>query len=265
MNNNTFLSKENKKNTFVNFSKNDIKNHTGTSGLKYYLIVMYLRKHLEIFGEVSFTLNKLLDECGYSTKTHNTSIYSDFKNIIKTEIIDKGFASCNEDIIKINPLRLIVLELSPTKNIFYTDDNFVGINVAEYEKITSSNIGKTNKAILLGVYLYIKHFIPSDKVIPKDCPRLAYPSKQQIKKGVGISSLTTIESAISILEELGMIYVDRDTYIESPEEDGVYIRARNVYALEKQHIGNDGVIQALSDLYGKPVCRRCDIFNKLTL
>ena len=62
-----------------------------------------------------------------------------------------------------------------------------------------------------------------------------------------------------------MIYVDRDTYIESPEEDGVYIRARNVYALEKQHIGNDGVIQALSDLYGKPVYRRCDIFNKLTL
>ena len=72
----------------IGFSKNDFKSHKGVSGLKYYLIVMYMRKHLQTFGQISLTLNHLLEECGYSTKSHNKSIYSDFREIIKTEIIN---------------------------------------------------------------------------------------------------------------------------------------------------------------------------------
>ena len=64
---------------------------------------MYLRKHLETFGQVTLTLNRLLEECGYSTKSHNKSIYSDFREIIKTEIINKGYATCDIDIFTVNP------------------------------------------------------------------------------------------------------------------------------------------------------------------
>ena len=71
-----FLPSEEKPNVTVGFSKKEFKNHKGVSGLKYYLIIMYLRKHLETFGQVALTLNQLLEECGYSTKSHNKSIYS---------------------------------------------------------------------------------------------------------------------------------------------------------------------------------------------
>ena len=33
----------------VGFSKKEFKNHKGVSGLKYYLIIMYLRKHMQTF------------------------------------------------------------------------------------------------------------------------------------------------------------------------------------------------------------------------
>ena len=183
-----FLTNEEKQNVTVGFSKKEFKNHKGVSGLKYYLIVMYLRKHLETFGQVTLTLNRLLEECGYSTKSHNKSIYSDFREIIKTEIINKGYATCDVDIFTVNPTEMFSLQLSDKKNIFYAKDNFVQFSVYEYECIANSN-GKINKSVLAGVYLFIKQYIidyPSDTI---STPRISYPSKQQIKKGIGISTL----------------------------------------------------------------------------
>ena len=78
---------------------------------------MYLRKHLETFGQVTLTLNRLLEECGYSTKSHNKSIYSDFRQSIKTEIINKGYATCYVDIFTVNPTEMFSLQLSDKKNI----------------------------------------------------------------------------------------------------------------------------------------------------
>lgn len=46
-----FMPNREKQNVTVGFSKKDFKNHKGITGLKYYLIVMYLRKHLETFGQ----------------------------------------------------------------------------------------------------------------------------------------------------------------------------------------------------------------------
>ena len=109
---------------------------------------MYLRKHMQTFGEINLTLNSLLEECGYSTRSHNKSIYSDFREIIKTEIINKGYATCDIDIFTVNPSEIFSLQLSNKKNIFYTKDNFVQFSVDEYERIATSN-GKLNKSFPL--------------------------------------------------------------------------------------------------------------------
>lgn len=86
--------------------------------MKYYLIILYLRKHVQTFGQIALTLNDLLQEIGYSTKTNNKSIYSDFREIIKTELINKGYASCNTDIFVVKPNDLFYLQLSYERNVF---------------------------------------------------------------------------------------------------------------------------------------------------
>ena len=257
-----FLPNEEKSNVTVGFSKKEFKNHKGVSGLKYYLIVMYLRKHLETFGQVTLTLNRLLEECGYSTKSHNKSIYSDFREIIKTEIINKGYATCDIDIFTVNPTEMFSLQLSDKKNIFYTKDNFVQFSVDEYERITNSN-GKINKSVLAGVYLFIKQYIidyPSDTISP---PRISYPSKQQIKKGIGISSTTTIENAITNLLSMEMIYLRTDMFVENTEEDGVYVPTRNVFALNGEELIGDAILVELERIYNKKVYNKDDVPGKI--
>lgn len=257
-----FLPNEEKSNVTVGFSKKEFKNHKGVSGLKYYLIVMYLRKHLETFGQVTLTLNRLLEECGYSTKSHNKSIYSDFREIIKTEIINKGYATCDVDIFTVNPTEMFSLQLSDKKNIFYTKDNFVQFSVDEYERIANSN-GKINKSVLAGVYLFIKQYIidyPSDTISP---PRISYPSKQQIKKGIGISSTTTIENAITTLLSMEMIYLRTDMFVENTEEDGVYVPTRNVFALNGEELIGDAVLIELERIYNKKVYDKDDVPGKI--
>lgn len=219
---------------------------------------MYLRKHLETFGQVTLTLNRLLEECGYSTKSHNKSIYSDFREIIKTEIINKGYAACDVDIFTVNPTEIFSLQLSDKKNIFYTKDNFVQFSVDEYEHISSVN-AKINKSVLAGVYLFIKQYImdyPRDTVSP---PRISYPSKQQIKKGIGISSTTTIENAISTLSDMAMIYVRSEMYVENTEVDGQFVPTRNVFALNKEELYGDAILVELERVYGKKVYNKDDV------
>lgn len=253
-----FIPNGEKQNITVGFSKKDFKNHKGVSGLKYYLVIMYLRKHLQTFGEVYLTLNNLLEECGYSTRSHNKSIYSDFREIIKTELINKGYASCDVDIFTINPTEMFRLQLSEKKNIFYTKDNFVQFSISEYEKISNSD-SKINKSILVGVYLFIKQYImdyPSDTISP---PRISFPSKQQIKKGIGISSYTTIENAISFLTEMKMIYIRTDMFVENTEEENIYVPTRNVFALDVEELNGDAILIELERIYGKKVYNRNDV------
>ena len=254
-----FLPNEEKSNVTVGFSKKEFKNHKGVSGLKYYLIVMYLRKHLETFGQVTLTLNRLLEECGYSTKSHNKSIYSDFREIIKTEIINKGYATCDVDIFTVNPTEMFSLQLSDKKNIFYTKDNFVQFSVDEYENISNAS-AKINKSVLAGVYLFIKQYIiESDVPIPK----VSYPSKQQIKKGIGIASTTTIENAISTLSEMGMIYVRSEMFVENTEVEGEFIPTRNVFALNEEELYGDEILVELEKVYRRKVYDREDVTGRI--
>ena len=220
---------------------------------------MYLRKHLETFGQVTLTLNKLLEECGYSTKSHNKSIYSDFREIIKTEVINKGYATCDVDIFTVNPNEMFSIQLSDKKSIFYTKDNFVKFSVDEYEQISNANT-KINKSVLVGVYLFIKQYIiESDAPIPK----ISYPSKQQIKKGIGISSNTTIENAIFTLSKIGMIYIRSEMFVENTEEEGFYVPTRNVFALNEEELYGDVILVELERVYGKKVYNKDNVPGKI--
>mgnify|MGYP004634343171 FL=1 len=251
-----YLSEKDKSITSVGFSKKEIKNHKGISGLKYYLIILYLRKHVQTFGQVTLTLNDLLQECGYSTNTNNKSIYSDFREIIKTEIINKGYASCNTDIFVVKPNDLFHLQLSYENNIFFTKDSFAQITISEYESICSIS-SKINKSILLGIYLYIKQFImdyPGD-IAPA---KISFPSKSQIAKGLD-TSIPTIENGLSILESHKLIYIRRDMFVENKKEEGVFVPTRNVYALDPKELEGNTVLIELERIYGKRIYNKEDV------
>lgn len=251
-----YLSEKDKKITSVGFSKKEIKNHKGISGLKYYLIILYLRKHVQTFGQVALTLNDLLQEIGYSTKTNNKSIYSDFREIIKTELINKGYASCNTDIFVVKPNDLFYLQLSYERNVFFTEDNFVQITISEYEKICSLS-SKINKSILLGIYLYIKQYImdyPGD-IAPA---KISFPSKSQIAKGLD-TSIQTVENGLSVLESYKLIYIRRDMFVENKKEEGVFVPTRNVYALDPSELEGDTVLIELERIYGKRIYNKEDV------
>lgn len=251
-----YLSEKDKQITSVGFSKKEIKNHKGISGLKYYLIILYLRKHVQTFGQVALTLNDLLQEFGYSTKTNNKSIYSDFREIIKTEIINKGYASCNKDIFVIKPNDLFYLQMSYENNIFFTEDNFVQITIFEYENICSIS-SKINKSVLLGIYLYIKQFIMdySGDITPA---KISFPSKLQIAKGLDIS-VQTVESGLLVLESNKLLYIRRDMFIENKKEEGVYVPTRNVYALDPKELEGKSVLIELERIYGKRIYNKDDV------
>lgn len=251
-----YLSEEDKQITSVGFSKKEIKNHKGISGLKYYLIILYLRKHVQTFGQVALTLNDLLKECGYSINSNNKSIYSDFREIIKTEIINKGYASCSTDIFVVKPSDLFYLQLSYKNNIFFTKDNFVQITISEYENICSIS-SKINKSILLGIYLYIKQFImdyPGD-IAPA---KISFPSKSQIAKGLD-TSIPTVENGLSILESHELIYIRRDMFVENKKEEGVFVPTRNVYALDLKELEGNTVLIELERIYGKRIYNKDDV------
>lgn len=191
------------------------------------------------------TLSKIITRCGYSASTRRAATYEDWRNII-SKLIVNGYVECSHDILTIKPTEEFVLTFSHKKNPFYTKDSFVFITKKEFDAITSYNTNM-NKSAIIGVFLYIKQFI-----IETDYSAgLSYPSKQQIARGVGISSVTTIEKAIDILAELKLLYINSGFYIEDNTNNGVYVPASNVYSIRPVSVAE--CITELESKYGKPV------------
>lgn len=253
---NFFVRRKDKKTVAVAFPKRQIINHMGLSGLKYYLIVMYLRRHFDVFGEVTLSFDKLLSECGYSTKSHNKSIYTDFREIIKREIIDTGYATSSDDVITISPTKVFSLYLNENKNLFYSKDGFVLMDMEEYEKILKINDSSVSKSVLVGVYLFIKQFISINSDFGS---KISYPSKRQISNGIGIASVKTIDKAISALVEAGLLYVRGDMCLEDINNKGQYVPTRNVYALNSGDLSEDIVKIELEAFYKKPIYNKKDM------
>ena len=212
---------------------------------------MYFRKHVDTFGEVALSINRLMEECGYSTKSHNKASYNDFRRLIKNEVLDKGFASTDIDVMEMSPATYFTIQLSTEKSIFFSNDDFVLLNINEFEKITNSK-SKVNKSVLVGVYLYIKQFISAETQVQYGS-KIAFPSKFKMKKVLGVSSTTTIESAIGGLIDIGLLFMGLDFFVEDSDDEGYFVPTRNVYALSKNDLNQDECILQLSEFYKSPV------------
>ena len=230
----------------VGFSKKEIQLHKGIAGLKYYLLIIYLRLHIMPINILPTTLSKLVEKCGYSASTRRSTAYDDWRNIIH-RLITNGYMTCSQDILTVKPTEEFILTFSHKKNPFYTDDSFVFITKKEFDVITSYKTNM-NKSLILGVYLYIKQFIIDTEI----STGVAYPTKQQIAQGIGVSSTTTIEKAINILIELELLYVKTGFYIEDTNEVGSYVPASNIYSLNS-NISNERCVTELENKYGRPV------------
>lgn len=230
----------------VGFSRKEIQLHKGMSGLKYYLVILYLRFHLEPTNIVRTSLIEINIECGYSSNSRNVTIYNDWRNIIH-KLVSDGYITCSQDIMTVQPTKQFIIEFNYRKNPFYSNDGFVFINKYEYELITSYKTNM-NKSAILGVFLFIKQYIINTEY----SSGIAYPSKYQIAQGVGISSTTTIDKIINILVELNLLYVKSGFYIEDSMEYGSYIPASNIYSLSKD-INIKKCLVELENKYGRPV------------
>lgn len=242
-----FLTDKDKPTVSVGFSKKELKKHKGIAGLKYYLVVMYLRKHVEIFGEITLSINRLMEECGYSTKSHNKNSYDDFRVLIKNEILDNGYASTNSVVMEISPTAYFTIQLSTKKSIFFSNDEFVLFTMQEFEQIVNLK-SRVNKSILAGVFLYIKQFISAESQTVYGS-KVSFPSKIKIKKALGISSTTTIESAIAGLINAKLLYSRSDFFIEDSDCEGVFIPARNIFALSKNDLSESICVSELEGFY----------------
>ncbi len=218
---------------------------------------MYFRKHVDTFGEVTLSINRLMEECGYSTKSHNKASYDDFRLLIKNEVMDKGYASTNINIMEISPATYFTVQLSTEKSLFFSGDEFVLFSVAEFEKIAKSK-SKVNKSVLAGVYLYIKQFI-SAEATPQYGSKVAFPSKFKTRKILGVASTTTIESAIKDLIDIGLLFEKSDLFVEDSDDEGYFVPTRNVYALSKNDLNQDECILQLSEFYKSPVYIKKDV------
>lgn len=223
---------------------------------------MYLRNHVDTFGRVYTNLNDVLTECGYSINTHCKSAYDDFRKILNDHLSNNGYVSIDKDIMKVSTTELFKLQLSYDKNLFITECPFVFFSIDEYEKISSYK-GKVKKSILTGVYLYIKQFISYDNEINNTSNQIAYPSKKSIADSIGVSSTTTIESSLSILEELNMIYIIRGLYVENKNESGSYIPTRNGYTLQAKYVDIVAFKTVLTNLYQTNVYEKNEVEGKI--
>ena len=52
-------------------------------------------------------------------------------------------------------------------------------------------------------------------------------------------------------------------YVESSNEDGVYIPTRNVFALDKSCLDGDAVLYELERVYGKKIYNKEDVPGKI--
>lgn len=247
-----FLSDEDKSQIYVGFSKRELPHRCLKGDSKYYLILMYLRKHIQVFGDVHFTLYDLLEECGYSTKTHNDIVYTDLRRIIKDEILDKGYAISTDDISTIKPKGLYKMKIIDSSLFTSLNGSFVPITIEEFEKITSIPDVHINRATLFTVYIFIKEHIFLE-LTESHVARISYPSKNKIRDALDVSSTSTIEKAIAILEQSKMIYVRRDVYIQDKNNENRFVRANNVYALNEEDLENAAIITELESTYGRKI------------
>ena len=191
-----FVRSKNKSSIAIGFAKDEFCYHKGTSGLRYYLVISYLRKYMTTFGEVRMSIDDMVAECGYSISSRSSKVHVTFRNILQN-LLENEYIATDVDLLSIKRNSYFKISLSENKNIFFSQKQYVLFTIKEFETIVNSS-SRCNTSLLVGVYLSIKKNIFMDNDLTNSL-QIAFPSKYNICKELGISSLTSIENAINEL------------------------------------------------------------------
>lgn len=229
-NNKYFIS--DKTQIIVSFAKNEFERCNSKEELNRYLLRSYIRFYCTVSGKVCTTLNAITLGCGSPIKSNSKESNDKFREGLLW-LQDNKFIYCDKDISKIKNSEYFEIQIL-NQDIFYCRDaSFVSLTMQEFEDIVNSNT-TTKKNILLATYLCLKKNIYNN--IDMSLPSLAIPSHEAIKRVIGVSSVTTVGTAISNLKELKLIYSDDTTYYYKDPKLDVYKPARSVYALHKNDL-----------------------------
>lgn len=226
----------------IPFNKNYFEKRNTKDDLDIYLLRAYLRFHCTVSGKICTTLDAITFGCGYSIKCNSRVSNERFRALLLS-LQQNNLLDCDKDLNVIKNSEYFELQLS-SNDIFYCDNNFVSLTMREYEAIIHSKTA-TKKNILLATYLCIKKNIYSNSDMQSY--QLSIPSNDVIKNVIGVSSLTTVKSAIADLRKLNMIYCNDVIYYYKDSKTGSYIQTRNVYALNNNELHHTK--EALKDFY----------------
>ncbi len=241
---------------YVCFDKKEFEKHQKLLGLRYYLIVAYLFRHLQAFGDVTFNLNSLSTGCGYANAPATEKIYRDLRDML-FELIQNKYIKTSVDIYNMAPSRYFNVYCEP--ELFFRKKNYVTFNMAEYDKILLME-SSVNKAILAGVYLYIKQFI-GDVKVNDEKKYIAFPSLNNICGSLNLAK-QTVHNALLDLCEAELLYCGGNLYVESDYKKGYFCKTCNVYALKRGHLRDEVIKKELALFYGKPIYRLSEIERK---
>ena len=194
------------------------------------LLMEYLKSHGDPFGRVKLSLNEIVLECGYFTKSKSKTYHKNFRDVIE-KFIDEELLIVDDsfDISNIKNTDFFTVQLNKENDIFYCDEKFVTITVEEFQKIIETK--RTIKpGVLLNLLLIFKKYAfigSSDGLI--------YPSKATITKELGMLSPTTTEKAINALIDIGLVYKDKPYYVAHKSNNGTYVQLRNIYSLSPEN------------------------------
>ncbi len=256
--NTLYSSFYNTKKATVTIDRKKLSEHMGVKGLKYFLVIGYLRKHLQSIGNVKLSLNELILGCGGSLTYRAVSKYKDYRNIIK-ELSENKLVNIQADIDKVKPSTYF--DIICTKELFEKKNNFVVFNVYEFDKIIGFADGSISKAALVGVYLYVKQFITLK-------PDLSYgnyfvfPSLSDMSADLGIS-VKTCRYALKELVDIGLLFCLENFYIEEKSKKNYYVPTRCTYALDKKYLVPQNVKNAMADFYGRPVYEENEVLGNI--
>lgn len=236
----------------IAFNKSELSRHKGTSGLKYYLVVYYLRRWVGYFGEFYMSLNSLLTGCGYSPAARNNPTVNQFKDILASLVVD-GYITTNHDVEALKPNDFFMVKLSAEKNLFYATGKrgFITVSLQDVSDMIAADT-ETSKGTLLATYLAVKQHIFNDQW------PIGFPARDTMAEQLGISG-KTIEKALGELVQHNFLYKGDQLYVADRDEGKVYFPARSIYALEEKYLESKMCAKVLSDFYGLPVFTQDEI------
>lgn len=190
------------------------------------LLLGFIKSHGDPLGRVCTSINRIVNETGYYTKSKSKIYHKYFKECIQ-KFVDEEllFLEDDVDILSIKNTDLFQMTLNKDNDIFYIENTFVTITLEEFNKIIGIDCGVKQGIILNTFLLFKKYSFKADR------DELIYPSKASITKSLGILSTKTTEKAINALIDVGLVFKDKPYFVKNKSNQDTYVQLRNIYSL----------------------------------